>query len=230
MYYKHSFFSDQGPYPENQDSIGIAVHSDWCSACIADGVGGAAHGRDAAQLATKLFIDSLEVNSATPLCEVIGEANTELLKAPGNGFITTFSGVFIRGLELQGVHAGDTRIFLLRGSGIKQLTEDHTEYFRLCKEGKLTPEEAETYPRKHVLENALGSKANLRIDSFNYILKHGDRILLTSDGTHVFFSKRELRDLSKEKPNVDDFVASIAAHVQHMKPADNYSVIVIEID
>lgn len=230
MNYNHSSFSDQGPRPENQDSIAIETHPDWCLACIADGVGGAEHGREAAQLITNFFINTLAINPVASLYDVVRSANTELLNSPGQGFITTFSGIFIKGLDLQGVHAGDTRIYVLRGNGIKQLTEDHTEFFRFCMEGKLTPEEAATYPRKHVLENALGSKANPRIDSFSFKLEHGDRILLTTDGTHEFFTKHELRDISIETLNVDNLVAGITKHVQHIKPTDNYSLIAIEVN
>lgn len=229
MNYAHSSFSHQGPSPENQDSLETSIHPDWCIACIADGVGGAARGKDAAQLTTKYFINKLEESLDTPLSQIIQAANAELLKPSDQGLITTFSGILIKGLYLQGVHAGDTRVYVLRGSGIKQLTEDHTEYFRFCKEGKLTPEEAAAYPRKHILENALGSKANLRIDSFDFTLDHGDRILLTTDGVHSLIPKLELRDISKASLNVDEMVANIAKYVQHMKPNDNYSVVAIEI-
>lgn len=229
MYYSHSSFSDRGPSPENQDSLQMSAHSDWCLACIADGVGGAARGRDAAQLTTQFFINTLEANLATPLGAVIEAANAELLNPSGQGLITTFSGVFIKGLYLQGVHAGDTRIYVLRGNGIKQLTEDHTEFFRFCKEGKLTPEEAETYPRKHILENALGSNVSPRIDTFDFSLEPNDRILLTTDGVHDLLSKSDFRNISKTSLNVDDLVASIAKHIQQVKPKDNYSVIAIEI-
>lgn len=229
MHYKYSSFSDQGPHPENQDSLKVSIHSDWCLACIADGVGGADHGRDAAQLATQFFTDALDKNVGSPLRNVIEAVNAELLKPEEPGFVTTFSGVLIKGLDLQGVHAGDTRICVLRGNGIKQLSEDHTEYFRFRKEGKLGPEDAATYPRKHILENALGSAASPRIDTFQFSLEHGDRVLLTTDGVHDLLSKSELRDISLENPNVDDFVASIIKHVQQVKPADNYSVISIEI-
>jgi protein phosphatase len=230
MKYNHSLFSDKGPRPENQDSIAIETHPDWCVACIADGVGGAEHGREAAQFITDYFTNTLAVNPVASLYDVVTSANTELLNAHGEGFVTTFSGILIKGLELQGVHVGDTRVYILRGNGIKQLTEDHTEFFRFCLEGKLTPEEAATYPRKHVLENALGSKANPRIDTFSFKLEQGDRIILTTDGTHAFFMKHELRDMSIEALNVDSLVAGITKHVQHIKPTDNYSVIALEVN
>ena len=132
MFYKQSSISDQGPYPENQDSIGVAIHSDWSTACVADGVGGAEHGRDAAQLATRIFINLLEKEINIPLNNVIETVNAEIFETKLPGAITTFTGIIINGLELQGVHAGDTRAYLLRRNGIKQLTQDHTEFFRLC--------------------------------------------------------------------------------------------------
>lgn len=230
MHYKYSSFSDQGPYPENQDSLKISIRPDCCLACIADGVGGAARGGDAARLATQYFIDTLEGNVASPLRNVVEEVNSELIKPSAQGLITTFSGVLITEFHLQGIHAGDTRICVLRDNGIKQLSEDHTEYVRFLKEGKLTPEEAATYPRKHILENALGAKDNPRIDFFEFNLKNGDRILLTTDGVHDLLLKPELRDISKANRNIDEFVSSIARHVQRTKPTDNYSVIAIEID
>lgn len=229
MSYSYSTYSDQGPYPENQDALQVISNSDVCLACIADGVGGAARGRDAAQLVTKLFMDTLADNSAAFLHDVIEVANFELLTPSEQGLVTTFSGVLIRGLVLEGVHAGDTRVCVFRGNGIKQLTEDHTEYFRLRKEGRLTYEEGKTYPRKHILENALGSKSNPRIDTFDFTLERGDRILLTTDGVHAILSKSELLDISKKSINVDALVVGITNSIQHMKPNDNYSVIAIEV-
>ena len=229
MHYKYSSLTDQGPYPENQDSIEVSIHSDWCIACIADGVGGADHGREAAHIATQFFVNALKNNIESPLRSVMAEANTELLRPEGQGYVTTFSGVLLKGLALEGVHAGDTRICVLRGNGIKQLSEDHTEYFRFLKEGKLSPEDAATYPRKHILENAMGSDTSPRIDTFHFDLHHGDRILLTTDGVHTLISKEEIRNISKKNPDIEDVITGIAKHVQNATPTDNYSVIAIEI-
>ena len=229
MSYNYSTYSNQGPYPENQDALQAYSRPDVCLACIADGVGGAARGKDAAQLVTKLFMDTLVDNVTGSLRDVVEVANFELLKPSGQGLVTTFSGVLIQGLALEGVHAGDTRVCVFRGNGIKQLTEDHTEYFRLRKEGKLTYEEGKTYPRKHILENALGSKPNPRIDSFDFTLERGDRVLITTDGVHALLSKSELLDISKKSINVDVLVASITNSIEKIKPMDNYSLIAIEV-
>ena len=84
-------------------------------------------------------------------------------------------------------------------------------------------------PRKHILENALGSKLNPRIDTFDFTLERGDRVLITTDGVHALLSKSELLDISKKSINVDVLVASFTGSIQHMKPKDNYSVIAIEV-
>ena len=230
MKYQHSSFSDQGPYSENQDSLRVSLtHDDLCIACIADGVGSENCGQQAAQFATQFFVETLEINPSSELLKVANAVNADLLNRPKQGFVTTFTGVVIKGYELLGIHAGDTRVCLLRANGIKQLTEDHTEYLRLIKAGKLTPEEAVTYPRKHVLESALGTMAEPQLDTFGFELQNGDRVLLMTDGVHNLMSKRELRDISKANQNVHDFVSDVVVRIKEIKPSDNYSLIAIEI-
>lgn len=230
MKYQHSSFTDQGPYSENQDSLQFSLtHDDLCLACIADGVGSENCGQQAAQFATQFFIEALERNPSSELWEVANAVNADLLSRPEQGFVTTFTGVVIKGYELLGIHSGDTRVCLLRGDGIKQLTEDHTEYLRLIKAGKLTPEEAVAYPRKHVLESALGTMAEPQLDCFGFELQKGDRVLLMTDGVHNLVSKRELRDISKANQNVQDFVSNVVERIKEKTPSDNYSLIIIEV-
>lgn len=229
MTFQYSFFSDKGPYPENQDSVGLIAVGDAIVACVADGVGGASHGREAASLASDFFCRSLDENFSNPPVSVVQEINSKLLAAGASGFITTFSGILIQGYRLLGGHAGDTRVCILRGNGIKQITEDHTEYFRFYKEGKLTPEVAAVYPRKHVIENALGAGVTPRVDPIDFSLERGDRVLLTTDGVHGVISKKQLRDISKASTGINDFVASVVAELQSLKPTDNYTIVAIEI-
>ena len=102
MSYSYCTYSDQGPYPENQDALQVSSQSDVCLACIADGVGGAARGRDAAQLVTQLFMDTLVGNVAASLYDVIEVANFELLKPSGQGLVTTFQEFLYKGLHCKG--------------------------------------------------------------------------------------------------------------------------------
>jgi len=230
-FYTFSYFSDKGPYPENEDSLAIKEGVDSFFACIADGVGGAAAGGDASKLATKFFTDEMGKipNGSLGLVSLIQEINNNLINLNREGVFTTFSGVSILGTQLYGVHVGDTRLFILRGNGITQLTVDHTELHRLVSEGKLSFEDAVTYPRKHILENALGVQLNFRIDSFEFLLLPGDRVLLTTDGVHNVLSKLNLRDISKQSDSIQNYLLNIKNAVELFGPTDNYSAIGIEV-
>ena len=229
--YSFSHFSDKGPYPENQDSLAIESRVDHIYACIADGVGGAAAGGDASKLATKFFVDELakESNSTMGLVSLIQEINNSLMNLNKDGVFTTFSGVSIAGNRLHGVHVGDTRVYVLRGNGISQLTIDHTELHRLVSEGKLSFEDAVTYPRKHVLESALGVQLKSRIDTFEFLLLPGDRVLLTTDGVHDALSKLNLRDISKQSDSIERYLENIKNAIDSTGATDNFSAIGIEI-
>lgn len=229
--YSLGHFSDKGPYLENQDSLAIESGVGHIHACIADGVGGAAAGGDASKLATKFFVEEIskESNSAVGLVSLIQEINNSLINLNKEGVFTTFSGVSIVGNRLHGVHVGDTRVYILRGNGISQLTVDHTELHRLVLEGKLSFEDAATYPRKHILESALGVQLKSRIDTFEFLLLPGDRVLLTTDGVHDALSKLNLRDLSKQSDNISSYLENIKNAVDLTGPTDNYSAIGIEI-
>lgn len=230
--YTFSYFSDKGPYPENEDALAIKDCASFLYACIADGVGGAAAGGDASKLAIKLFADEMQKspNDSFDLVPLIQEINSSLINLNKEGVFTTFSGVSIYGAKLRGVHIGDTRVFVLRGNGISQLTVDHTELYRLVSEGKLSFEDAVEYPRKHILESALGVQLNSRIDSFEFMLLPGDRVLLTTDGVHNVLSKLNLRDISKQSGSIQSYLSKIKSAVELCGPTDNFSAIGIEVN
>lgn len=80
---------------------------------------------------------------------------------------TTLTVAFIKNKQMHVVHAGDSRLYVIRGMGLKQLTIDDTEVNKLVSEGVLSKEEALVYPRKNILTNALGIK-----DGFTYQSKY----------------------------------------------------------
>ena len=107
------------------------------------------------------FLNNLK-SGEVELQEIIKSAHQKLkdlqsINVECKGMATTFTGCLITGNLLNGVHVGDSRLCILRGNGIKQLSENHTEVERLLKAGKIKWEDVETYPRKHILESAVGA-------------------------------------------------------------------------
>lgn len=103
-------------------------------------------------------------------------------EAPGrSGMGTTLSLVLVReGLAVMG-HVGDSRVYLLRGGELHQLSQDHTYVAELVR-GGLSIERARKSSLSHVLTRAVGRQPVVEVDTLVIELVAGDRLLLCSDG------------------------------------------------
>ena len=52
--------------------------------------------------------------------------------------------------------AGDSRIYMLRGGRVAQLSRDHTEVQQLVDEGVLSRADAAHWPRRNIITRAIG--------------------------------------------------------------------------
>lgn len=223
-------FSNPGPYAQNQDAVAHLTLPDGSgiAICVADGVGGENRGEVASQFAVTSFMRYM-ARGVLPSAQVLKDINDELLAhteqlgLPPRVY-TTFTGVHVSPTGwVVGVHVGDCRALVLRNLGIQQLTEDHTEAHRFIREGKLSREDFANYPRKHVLESALGMAPPSIIQEFRFQLAKRDRLILITDGIHNKVSKREIRDLSLERNNIQDLAKILFEHTTESRPDDNFT-------
>jgi len=175
---------------------------------VADGMGGAAAGEVASQMATETLYEHLvslwlEDEKSTPqqfayrLKEAVEAANTRIHayakehpEMRGMGTTTTAVGVLDDHLYLTQV--GDSRAYLIRdGEGI-QLTKDQSLMQRLVDAGEITEEEAEKSERKNIILQALGPDAKVRVDLTNQQIRRGDVVVLCSDGLSGQVSRDEI--------------------------------------
>jgi protein phosphatase len=107
-----------------------------------------------------------------------GEQNREL-----HGMGTTLTIVRNMGRQLNIVHVGDSRAYLLRNGRLHHLTRDHTYLQLLIDSGQLSKEDAGDFRGRHILVNALGGfNEEVEVDVDQIPLSNGDRILMCSDG------------------------------------------------
>jgi protein phosphatase len=66
--------------------------------------------------------------------------------------------------------------------GAIQLTKDHTFVQELVDKGMITNEEARQHPKKSVLNQAVGTFADIAVDTFSRRLNDNDYVLLCCDG------------------------------------------------
>ncbi len=200
-------YSDQGSKEENEDSLEIMQIEDKFVACIADGIEGKNDSKLASEFSVDFFLSSLD-EGESDLLEIIKEAHKEIKELQNmnpdcKGISTTFTGCVILDNKLNIVYTGSSRLNILRGNGIKKLTE-------------------------YSLECALG-KDNPSIQLQEFDLLSGDRILLTTQGVHDNITKEEFRDLSKQADTLNDFGNGIVQLLGTKKAADNASFIAINV-
>jgi serine/threonine protein phosphatase PrpC len=92
------------------------------------------------------------------------------------------------------IWSGDSRIYLLRQGQFIQVTVDHTEVNELLRTGSITPEQAETWPRKNVITRAIGVHDRPMTDERSGVLADGDVFLLCSDGLTEHVHDHEMAD------------------------------------
>jgi len=107
-----------------------------------------------------------------------------LEKQPGHGGAmgTTIAAILTFGSHFACLWAGDSRAYRLRDGTLEQLTRDHTEVQDLLDRQAITPEEARTWSRRHVITRAIGAGLELQLDIVTGSLRDKDRFMLCSDG------------------------------------------------
>lgn len=157
---------------------------------VADGMGGA----QAGELASRLAASTLEGWSANQQGEValellVRDANNRIFErsltdpaASGMGTTVTAALVDERGETVAIGHVGDSRAYRVRDGRLEQLTADHSLVAELLRSGRLTQEEAEAHPHRSVITRALGTDAEVDVDTITVALQPDDLFLLCSDG------------------------------------------------
>ena len=174
---------------------------------VADGMGGHAAGEVASAIAVRTVHEEMKrerellVAYATqpkvsrPLPRhIVGALEHAVQKAcariheeaqndPGKrGMGTTLSALLVIGQQGFIAHVGDSRIYLMRGGRVQQVTEDHTVYNELIKRGKLSREQIEKVAQKNAITRAVGVYERVEVDTLVVEVLPGDCFCLCSDG------------------------------------------------
>jgi protein phosphatase len=96
-------------------------------------------------------------------------------------------------------HVGDSRIYLIRGGAIQQLTTDHSLVMEQVRRGMITLEEAEHFEMQNVIVRALGSEDSVEPDLADMQMEEGDTLLLCSDGLSRYVKDAAMLELVKGK-------------------------------
>lgn len=164
----------------------------------------------------------LEANQA------VGQAVEDDASLAGMGTTLTLIRLTPDGV-LDLAHVGDSRAYLLRDKAMQQLTADHTLVHELIELGRITPEEAERHPHRHLITRVLGL-GPVGVDTEEVSLLDGDRILLCSDGLTTMVSDFGVEQILAAGEGVEATVWSLIEHANTAGGVDNTTVVVIDVN
>lgn len=200
---------------------------------VADGVGGNAGGRIASRYIAHQF-SKLDVSHMTKdeIRVLVDTINAELIKQavtiPDKAemattltcVVATKEGYFL-------IHAGNTRLYVMQGSYLKQLTIDHTTYNWLMESGQY---EAAEQCNKSEINCCLGG-GNARYANRLVVDKLfeecPDTLVLTSDGIHEFVDIDSIEDALITAESDEEAVRLITEKAIQNGSTDDKSIIIL---
>ena len=196
---------------------------------IADGVGSSEFG----DIASKVLLENLSKNanilSHQIILNIIKNTNQELLKNYKGKASTVFSIVYATDEKIITYHIGDTRVYkLTANNNLVQLTNDHTYTQKLIDDGVISEEMRFNHPKKNIILQSLGSKAEIHIDIYKNSFEVGEKLLLTSDGIHDYMKESEVEDIMFGSKNMQTNIDRLIERAVLNKSKDDISVIIIE--
>ncbi len=236
-----------GNYRENnEDSIDVKQFPDMTVCLVADGMGGQAAGEVASKRAVEIVPRELKKHLSASVSgddakgiirRAVVQANEEImamaaldreLKNMGTTIVLT---VWRKGSNQMYVAGmGDSRVYLIRGKKIDQLTVDHSIAQALVEAKTISAAEARVHRYRNVLWKYLGSAEVGEGPKVEVVpMQAGDRFLLCTDGLSGVVSDEQLLSFVKEKENVQECADGLGQLALDQGSRDNISCIVVEV-
>ena len=216
----------------NQDSYILKTYSDKTALCVVcDGMGGAKGGAEASKIASEAFLASMDeflaphigskdkslhasdirdnlilsVDRANNAVYTYAKSHSSL-----KGMGTTLVAVFVIEHNVFCVNVGDSRMYLMKGNKIKQITKDHSYVQYLLDIGQITEKEAENFPNKNVITRAVGTEDSVTPEYFREGVSEGTFILLCTDGLTNFVDNETIRKIvADDSKNIDQLTLGL---------------------
>ncbi len=228
--------SDKGRKETNQDFHGVYIPqeplltSKGIAIALADGISSSELSHIASETAVKSFLEDYfctsEAWSVKKSAEQVLNATNSWLHTQtrqsqhrydqDKGYVCTLSAVVLKSTTAHILHVGDSRVYLLRGKTLEQLTKDHRHWI--------------SQAQSH-LSRALGISPELEIDYHALSVDKGDIFLLVTDGIHEYVAPDLLIDLiHANEHDLDKAAKEIVDKTYTQGSTDNLTAQVVRVD
>lgn len=206
---------------------------------IADGMGGHNSGEIASRMAIEIAkrfmlkfneLYSQNSNVVHILKSIVDNMNCEIfnkskLSNLNTGMGTTLILSILFEDKLYICHIGDSRAYVFRDNNLIRLTNDHSYIEELLRNGSITPEEAQTHPKKNMITKAVGCFATVEPDIYTLDVEKNDILLFCTDGLTNMLCDEEIRRLITRYDDLDQLCQEFIKIANERGGDDNITVI-----
>ena len=187
--------SRPGKRPNNEDRLAHCYSRDALMMVIADGMGGHYYGEIAAQIAVQGLTEAFQREANPKIHDPFSFLNRAMLNAHraildftevhklDDSPRTTCVACLIQDNIAYWAHAGDSRLYVIRGGKVLTRTRDHSRVQLLIDQGIITEAQAAFHPDRNKVYSCLGGRQDPDIElSRKTPLEAGDVLALCTDG------------------------------------------------
>ena len=232
----------------NEDAYGVRTGQGLFLVC--DGMGGAAAGEVASQLAADTILDRLDaagdeaeggsapVGAYLPrtarLADAVRRSNEVIYDRGQNDPLcadmgTTVVSAWVRHSIASVAHVGDSRAYLWHANQLERLTCDHSLVEEQVRAGILDREAGLQSPEQNVLVRVVGGAPDVEVDLSEVPVRPGDYLLLCTDGLTRMVPDAVLSGAIARLRDPQRICDHLIDAANQNGGADNITVVVVEV-
>ena len=147
------------------------------------------------------------------------------------GMATTASAILHGTKHSCVAHIGDSRVYVLRGDDLTQITDDHSWVEEQVRAGTLTAEAARQHPWRNVVTRALSGGDDPEIDVVEIKPAPGERYLLCSDGLFGVVADPLLAEILADRAaSLDEICGRLIDAANAAGGPDNITAMILQVD
>jgi serine/threonine protein phosphatase PrpC len=242
--------------PTNEDCFAIEEELGLC--VVADGMGGHNAGEIAARLAVDAIVDYVRDRSANlpdersihgwpfgfdPALSADGNLLRTAIHIAGMrireaaissydcaGMGTTIVAARVAGSRLSVAHVGDSRLYLVAGRTLRQVTQDDSWMVSmLAQDPDADRLLLEHHPMRNALTNVVGAKSRTDVHVMEQALTGGELLLLSTDGLHAVLDGSRIERMMLEEENPQAIAHGLIRAALNRGSRDNCTAVVARV-
>ena len=147
------------------------------------------------------------------------------------GMATTASALLTGKESACVAHVGDSRVYVLRGDGLQQITNDHSWVEEQVRAGTMSPTAARQHPWRNVVTRALSGGEDPEVDVTEIRPQARERYLLCSDGLFSVVTDEQISGLLGQRDvTLEQVCQRLIEAANAAGGPDNITALVLEVD